>query len=402
MKNILLFFCLITTSALMAQTPAPNKLVSFGQPDSLYSSILKENRPLWIFSPPLDTPYFSAAQYPVLFIMDGDAYFPYLVSLMQQLAFVNGNTALPKMIIVGIPNTGNNRTRDLTPTTDTAFPGSGGGAQFTAFLEKELIPYINKKYPAAPYRVIIGHSLGGLMATDMMLHRPHLFNAYLASDPSLFFNSKAIMKDPHLKNAAGKKYYMAIAHTMREGLDTSDVRKDTEASSTHINTILSFMDLLKSRAPGSLAWKAKYYDDDDHGSLPSIALYDGLRFFFKNFRFPTYLYRDASCPADSLKQLITDHFDLLSKDLGYDVKPEEAWFNGLGYMHLQQKHYEQAKLFFGLNVHYFPGRSNPYDSMGDYYQAINDSAHAIEYYKKALSIYFSTDTNDKLKKLQGR
>ena len=89
----------------------------------------------------------------------------------------------PRMIIVGILNT--NRMRDLTPThiqgspeydDSTIFKSTGGGKQFMSFMEKELIPYIDSTYSTAPYRMFIGHSLGGLMVIDALFHHKHLFN----------------------------------------------------------------------------------------------------------------------------------------------------------------------------------------------------------------------------------
>jgi predicted alpha/beta superfamily hydrolase len=396
MKQILLLLFCIFPACLFAQSISQ---VSFGQADSLHSNILDEDRQLWIYTPPLDTPYFSKASYPVVYILDGDSHFALVHSILQELAFYNNNAALPRMIIVGIPTNQRNRMRDLSPTADSNIPGSGGGQQFISFLEKELMPYINHKYSTAPYNMLIGHSLGGLMATEIMLHHPSLFNAYLAIDPSIFWNKKAILKDLSFKQLAGKKYYMAIAHTMAASLDSITVRKDTAQTSVHINAILSFVDSLKQKAPAGLQWKAKYYADEDHGSVPVTAIYDGLKYFFGDFRFPNYIFTDTSYSADSLRQLITAHYNKLSNDLGYTIKPAEPMLNGLGYFHLQQKHYKHAALFFDLNIHYYPQSSNTYDSMGDYYRTVNDTAHAADCWKKALSIKFSEETSNKLKEL---
>ena len=70
------------------------------------------------------------------------------------------NGIVPRMVVVGIPNT--DRTRDLTPTHvdvmfgDSAFARtSGGGAKFMDFVEKELIPYVESKYPVTGYRTFV-------------------------------------------------------------------------------------------------------------------------------------------------------------------------------------------------------------------------------------------------------
>ncbi|RFS26356.1 alpha/beta hydrolase [Chitinophaga silvatica] len=398
MKKILLAICLLAPAFLLAQS-AVKPLIAYGRPDSIYSTILQENRPLFIYTPPLDTPYFSQARYPVLYVLDGDQHFELLHAMMQELIF-NDITALPKMIIVGIANTPNNRTKDLTSFKDKMSSRSGGGQNFISFLEKELIPYINKQYSTAPYNVLIGHSLGGLMATDVMLHQSKLFNAYLAIDPSLFWSQRATLKNIQYSGLANKKYYLAIAHTMEPDLDSITVRKDTSQTSVHINAMLSFVDSLKSKAPGSLKWKAKYYPDEDHASVPVIAMYDGLKFIFNKYRFPTNKYMDASIPAETLRKMILKHYEEISKDQGYPVKPSEVVFNNMGYFHQQQQHYEHAKMFFELNIHFYPESSNTYDSMGDLYNALKDTTHAIQNYEKALSLKFSNETNDKLKQLK--
>jgi predicted alpha/beta superfamily hydrolase len=153
MRKLLLFSLLFPLISL-AQKPA--SLVSFDQPDSLYSDILKEKRQLWIYSPSADTTYFEKPSYPVLYVLDGDAHFAYLQTMIQLLS-TNGNTALPQMVIVAIANT--DRTRDLSPTNDPKMPNSGGGEQFTAFLEKELLPYIDNKYPTCgvTYKITMIH-----------------------------------------------------------------------------------------------------------------------------------------------------------------------------------------------------------------------------------------------------
>ncbi|PWV56342.1 alpha/beta hydrolase-fold protein [Chitinophaga sp. S165] len=379
----------------IAQTPTT--LVSFGQPDSLYSAILKEKRHLWIYSPSGDTTYFEKPAYPVLYVLDGDAHFAYLQTMMQQLS-LNGNTALPQMIIVGIANT--NRTRDLTPTSDPKIPDSGGGEQFTSFLEKELLPYIDSKYPTAPYRVYSGHSLGGLMVMNTLIHHPGLFNAYIASDPSIFWNNSMILSsvDSLLEHQdfKNKKLYLAVAHTMNQYLDTVQVKNDKAMGSIHTSAILQLADKLKKHPGNHLNWSYKYFPDDYHNSLPLIAQYEGLRSTFRQYWFPTYLYPDNSPNADSLRTLIISHYKTLSKEMGYPVRPYEWEFNNLGYHHLSIKNYAKSRMFFELNIEYFPKSYNTYDSMGDYYKETGDSAKAVSYWKQSLAIRFVAGIQEKI------
>jgi tetratricopeptide (TPR) repeat protein len=97
--------------------------------------------------------------------------------------------------------------------------------------------------------------------------------------------------------------------------------------------------------------------------------------------------------------MIERHYELLSDEMGYTVRPAESYFNQLGYTFMQLKENDKAELFFGLNMQYYPGSFNVYDSMGDLYLALNNKTKAIKYFKKALSIKYRKDIAEKLQKL---
>lgn len=89
-----------------------------GKKLSVYSTTLKENRKIWVYTPGNSfTTLDSNKRYPVLYLLDGDAHFLSTVGIIQQLSQTNGNAVLPEMIVVGIENT--NRLRDLTPNLIT-------------------------------------------------------------------------------------------------------------------------------------------------------------------------------------------------------------------------------------------------------------------------------------------
>ena len=160
MKHILLLiFIAIIGCAANAQND--NK-IAIGKIDTVYSGILGEKRKIWIYTPGMTSGKHDPNQrYPVLYLLDGDAHFLSVVGIVQQLSQANGNAVLPEMIVVGITNT--DRTRDLTPTHVTSdLPAmdsnfsktSGGGRNFMAFIEKELMPHIDSVYPTAALQSI--------------------------------------------------------------------------------------------------------------------------------------------------------------------------------------------------------------------------------------------------------
>jgi tetratricopeptide (TPR) repeat protein len=280
---------------------------------------------------------------------------------------------------------------------------SGGGEKFAAFLEKELIPHIDSLYPTEPYRMLIGHSFGGLTVVNILINHPGLFNSYLAIDPSLWWDNQKLLKQASTvlqdNHFTGKSLFVGVANTMKPGMDTMQVKKDTSVATLHIRSILAFTALLKKNEANGLHSDSPYYNEDDPPPVPLIAEYDALRFTFSNYKLPSFQnLLDNHIDADSA---ITTHFKKVSLQMGYEVVPPEPLINQLGYTFLQSKMTDKARKFFQKNITNYPKSFNAYDSMGDFYEATGDKAKAIEYFSKALTLKDNPDTKAKLKKLKG-
>lgn len=397
--------CLLSVGHSQAQ----NNNIVIGTIDTLHSSILNENRPIWVHVPGSSpNNIYSPTRYPVIYLLDGDAHFDYVVGMMHQLSEINGNTICPEMIVVGIPNT--DRTRDLTPTHVNQAPyldsnsvkTSGGGEQFISFIEKELIPYIDSLYPTAPYRMLIGHSLGGLMVIYSLLNNSNLFNSFLAIDPSLWWDNKVMLKQAskelNTMKLDDKRLFLVMANTMPSFMDTLTIRSDTSNKTEHIRSILQFSDMLKRKSNNGLLFSWKYYDQDTHGSVPLIGTYDALHFFFDFYRLPSY--EVIMERLDNIDSLLTAYSDRLSKNLGYKTLLPESFINTLAYMCLGNKMLSKAFSLFEMNIKNYPKSFNVYDSMGDYYSAVSNKEKAIEYYEKALTLRDYPETKRKLEELK--
>lgn len=394
-----------------AQTVVDHQIV-IGRTDSVNSAILKEKRTVWVYLP--DEYATSKDRYPVMYLLDADWNFAAFTGMVHELSEVIGNSVYPKCIVVSIPNT--DRTRDLTPTHATLGPDgkymegmqtSGGGENFTAFLQKELMPHIDSAYRTAPYKILIGHSFGGLTAVNIFINHTDMFNSYLVIDPSMWWDSRKLLNQAKkaLKETrfAGKSLYLAIANTMTFGMDTAGVRKDTAfAMGGHIRSILSLRDALLQSKGNGLHWAYKYYGHDSHGSVPLIAEYDGLHFLLGFYDFPpgfTGALMDKHAIKD-LAKYVSNHYQDVSKHLGYTVLPGEQMVNGLGYEMLSLGFSDRAFSLFSLNLKNYPNSAGALDSMGDYYAFTKDNAAAAEYYKKSLALNENPDTRKKLEELQ--
>ena len=116
---------------------------------------------------------------PVIYLLDGGAHFLHTVATMDLLS---RRDKMPYSLVVGIENP--DRGRDLTAV---AVPGrpSGGADHFLDFIESELIPFVEKSFPAAPHRTLIGHSLGASFVLHALVERPDLFDAAIAISPAI-------------------------------------------------------------------------------------------------------------------------------------------------------------------------------------------------------------------------
>jgi hypothetical protein len=411
MKNVSLFLLyLILTNGSDAQTD--NKIV-IGKVDSVYSTILKEQRKVWIYLPNMKAGMQNTGQrYPVVYLLDGEGHFESVVGMIQQLSQVNGNTIVPEMIVVGIPNT--DRTRDLTPThiasdlpmmDSNSSKNTGGGENFASFLQKELMPHIDSSYPTQPFRILIGHSFGGLTVMNMITNHASLFNGYIAIDPSMWYDKEQFLKATQKKLSTqkynGTSLYVGIANTMAEGMTPEKLKKDTTTETRHIRSIFAMDKFIKANPPNGLKYASKYYADDDHGSVPLISEYDGLRFIFSWYRFK-FSPSDFMSPGTEVVQRYKQHYQKVSKEFGYKVSPPEMQINGLGYFALSQKQYEKAGALFQMNIENYPESGNVYDSYADFLVAKKDTMNAIPHYQKAFAITKSPETKQKLDQLQGK
>lgn len=411
MKKFLLL-TLFAVFTYMAHAQTNNKIV-LGEIDSIQSKILNEKRKIWVHIPDSGPAGFYAKQrYPVVYLLDGDAHFSSVVGMIEQLSSVNGNMICPEMIVVAIPNT--DRTRDLTPTHVESDPpfmdrdfskNSGGGEKFLAFIEKELMPHIDSLYPTQPYKMLIGHSFGGLAVMQALTKHTGLFNAYVAIDPSMWYDQQRFLTET--KNAlTAKKYegvslFLGIANTMNEGMTLAKLQKDTTSATRHIRSIFDLDRQLKASKQNGLRYQSNYYGNDTHGSVPLITEYDALHFIFNYYNLKL-TQKDYTDTTTVLADKYERHFANVSKQLGYKVSPVESLINSHGYGALANKNFKKAERFFKLNVANYPNSYNVYDSYGDFFLAKKDTANAIVNFTKALSLKENPETRGKLDELKGQ
>jgi predicted alpha/beta superfamily hydrolase len=252
LTSIVLIFVFVTLSAQEGYTV---------KRDSLQSDILKQNRKLSIVLP--EGYNDKNAKFPVIYVLDADGRLQHSAMTAR---FLFQNNKMPRAILVGVFNI--DRNHDFLPDSSQSAPTGGGADNFIKFFKQELIPYIDKNFNTEPFKVLIGHSYGGVFAVHALLSDPDLFNAYIAIDPSLWYKNQMLIKNASAEFLKTKNWSKSIYITGPEGEGTKGMG------------ITPMEKLLKSSAPTGLNWKVVAYADEDHGSVPFKSVYDGFRYIF--------------------------------------------------------------------------------------------------------------------------
>ncbi len=352
----------------LAQAPPTPTISSF----TIKSAVLGEDRVILVRTPAgYDA---SKISYPVLYMTDGDNH---IAHTSGSIDFLARNGRMSEAIIVGIPNT--DRTRDLSPskpkntgaTGAPQFPTAGGADNFLKFIETELIPEVNKRYRVTPYRILAGHSLGGLFTVHAMLTKPDLFQSYIAASPALNWDNQLAIKraEEFFKNRKefNATLFMTLANEPGELEDAFHQMKQL---------------LAKTQVTG-FEWEALEMPDEDHGTVVLRSHYFGLRKVYAGWQMP----RDPNTGAfaGGLKAA-DDHFAKLSKKFHYTIAVPEAVVNQIGYQHLFADQVDEAIAVLKAQVERFPESANPYDSLGEAYERTGKIDLAVPLYEKAAQI----------------
>lgn len=246
--------------------------------DEIQSTQLNEKRILNIYLPegynPKDTTH-----YPVIYLLDGsaDEDFIHIAGLVQfnNFSWIN---RVPKTIVVGIANT--DRKRDFSfPSTvasdKTRMPTSGKSANFIAFIEKELQPYIEGNYKTNSDKMLIGQSLGGLLATEILLKKPTLFNKYIIISPSLWWDNGSFLK---MESSVLQENFTTATDVYigvgKEGLSPGDHPRVMEVDAN----------LLAEKLKGSKSKNLNVYFDylpqEDHATVTHQAVFNAFRLLY--------------------------------------------------------------------------------------------------------------------------
>ncbi|WP_444893257.1 alpha/beta hydrolase [Microbulbifer sp. TRSA001] len=153
-------------------------------------------------------------RYPLVLITDGDSAFQ-TISGATQVPMEFGK--LQEVILVGLSYSKGSsdqvsRIRDFTPTTDNNWKYlTGKATEHATFIHDVILPHLSNSYRlTGSGHTFIGHSLGGLLGTYMLLTRPTGFNNYILGSPSIWYDSESILSIKAAPSPIPRKVFVGV------------------------------------------------------------------------------------------------------------------------------------------------------------------------------------------------
>lgn len=283
---ILTLFVLTITNVLSQKT-------EYGSTTESYI-IQSDNNDEYKIKITLPNNYDSNKSYKVLYYLDS-----WWLSeiVLGSYAILNITEYVEEVVFVGISANGNQldwnirRVMDYTPTpydterwnklqksgfviksggADRNPSTTGGANKFIDFLSNKVFTFVEDKHPnLQKRRGLIGHSLGGLFGIYVLQQNPILFTDVIVISSTVTWNESEQL-DSNLfskftKSEKKHKLYVAVGGKEFE---------PTIAANKELNNIL------KNLENARMDYKFKIYDESNHQSILSNAIYDGLLFLY--------------------------------------------------------------------------------------------------------------------------
>jgi hypothetical protein len=339
--------------------------LSIGSKQFLSSRILEEDRPIIISLP--EGYHDSDAYYPVLYLTDGLQNIWHVIGAVELLTRTG---SIPPLIVVGIESV--DRMRDFTMTAGQNFPGSGGGEQFFNFIKSELIPHIDSSYRTKPFKVLEGHSLGGLFTAATLMKAPGLFDGYIIMSPSFWWNGEELTQ----KAAPFFKTHPELEKALFFGIGTYE----SGAEYGMRKELKNFVAVLAEHQPEKLRFSHREMENEGHMSSPLLSNYYGLKFIFSDMAFPEHLSEAFN------KDAFLEHEERIMAKYGRAAKQSAEAYVSLALNLRESGSYADAITVLERSVAAYPFDVHLLNFLAGTYELDHKIEEAVSVYQKAIEI----------------
>ena len=306
-------------------------------------------------------------KYPILLLLDGDYLFDPFYGALNYGAYWDD---LPETIIIGITqNKNEERFKDCTYNDANGVP-SGKGARFYEFIGAELIPFLEKKYRTAPFRIIAGHDTTAGFLNFFLYKDYSIFNSYISLSPELVLGMETRIPERFSSLKQPLFYYQSTG----DG-DTKDILES--AKKLDENIIAAANPLIN--------YKYDQFKGASHYSAVLYAIPNALYQIFdcyKPISIQEFKEKIAILPSGYVKYL-TDKYGVISKTLGLNVPIRVTDFKAIEAAILKNKAYPELDKLADLARKNYPNSMLADYELGLLSEKLGDTKKAAKSYQKA-------------------
>lgn len=235
----------------------------------------------------------SKKSYPVLFVTDANYAFPLVRSIARRL--LGHGAPVQEFILIGLSYAKGDtptasRNRDYTPTDIIAKKRAdkhqlafqyGQAEAYRQYLAQQVFPYVAKQFRADMHNTaILGHSYGSLFGAYVLMTEPGMFQSYILSSPSLWYDQHEVFQLEQRyaakhKDLATKVYLLAGELEKRKKGDARYSQGDDI-----VHDALRFEKVLKTRNYPGLSVRSEIIANEDHLTVAPITATHGILWAF--------------------------------------------------------------------------------------------------------------------------
>jgi len=355
---LMLFFAFICFSTINAQTSV----------EKIKSKKLNETRDIQLYIP---EGYSDDKVYPVIVVLDAHYLFESVVSNSRYYSYWD---EMPECIVVGVNQyKTEDRERDCMYADASGLPEEKG-AKFFEFIGMELIPFVEKNYNTANFKMIVGHDLTANFANYYLFKEVPLFDAYINLSP--YFAPKMEGRIvTRLEEFETKKFYY---------LATAD--EDTKKAAQRIRGLNEDLSKLKNE-------NVFYYYDDfteaNHNSLAVQAIPRAMSKIFTIYRpISVKEYKEKIVDLKTSPYLyLTDKYKTIKELFGFEKRVSVNDFMAIySAVRKKENNVEDLKLLAKLGKKEYPDTALFHFFMGEYLEKTGKPKKALRMYQNGFSM----------------
>jgi len=336
--------------------------------EKIFSTSLNENREITI-GLPSNYDKNPTKRYPILILLDSEFLFDPFSGAINYGSYWDN---MPETIIVGINQNQKNERHDDCSVNENENEEilTKKGSQFFDFIGRDLIPYIEKKYRVAPFRIIAGLDTTAGFLNFFLFNTNPIFDAFISLSPELANG----MENQILNSMSNSKktifYYQSIS--------TEDVKFIKEP-------VLKLDEALSKVTNSNFKYKFDAFENTTHYSLVLYSIPNVLNHIYESYKpiSTTEFQQKIVVLQSGFVDYLSKKYALISSILGLKIPIRINDFKAIEAAILKNNAYPELEKLSEIAKKNYPKSMLPDYELGLMYEKMGDSKKAAQKYQQA-------------------